>query len=277
MNGNVDTRTLCVIGNSPHSAHEGYLCENHLQRFANTLRSIEEEYATLSAVPSMQVRSGRGGSLPSHRSPARLDAIVATDRRRGTGHLGSDDEDPWALDDTASVLDALHSWARVVREERGLEQPTHVTVSGERDTLSRHLTWIASQEWADESYGEFQALLGQLRATNGTSAAKPAARCWIPAADGPCNGPIWINWVDGYAHCGDCRETWTGEQLAELNARIEELSRPRTEDGRVMMTVAQIVARFGGNANSVRLKLSRAGFASLNGYYDPAVFEKVTA
>lgn len=269
--------SLCVIGSTPHRADEGYLCGKHLQRFADILRDIEDEHAMLDAVPSMQIVSGRSGGLPSHRSPARLDVIVATDRRRGTGHLGSDYEDPWALDDTASVLDTLHSWARVVRDDRGFTAPDRITVAGERDTLSRSLTWIAGQEWVDECIREVQALLGQLRATNGTSAPKPIARCHLPTGDGECGGPIHQDWVNGCAYCGECRSTWTGQELADLNRRIEELSQPRTDDGRVMMTVAQIIARFGGNANSVRVKLSRAGIKGVDGYYDTAVFESAAA
>lgn len=265
----------CVIGSKPHMADSGYLCSGHAQKLADTLRELEDEYALLSAVPSMMIRSGRGGSLASHRSPAVLDVLVATDRRRGTGHIGSDAEDPWGLDDTASVLDVLHSWARVVREERGLAAPQQVTVSGERDLLTRHLPWVAGQAWVDDAYGELRALLGQLKATNGTAEVKPTARCHLPAADGSCGGDIRVD--DGYAYCGKCGETWTNEQACVLLEQIHALSRPLTDDGRAMMTVAELVVRFGGNANSVRVRLSRAGIRGVDGYYDTAAFEGVVA
>jgi hypothetical protein len=264
---------MCVIGTSPHRADEGYLCLRHLQRFADVLRDIEDEASLLDARPSMQVVAGRSGSLKSERAPAVLDVIVANDPRRGA----VDYSDPWALDDTASVLGTLHDWARVVREERQLSPAEQITITGERDCLTRNLNWIAAQPWCDDALDELTALLGQLQNTNHTAAAKPLARCHLSADEGQCGGAIRVNWEDGYAHCGKCRATWTGEELAALNARIEDLARPRTHDGRVMMTVAQIVARFGGNANAVRVRLSRAGIKGVDGYYDTAVFERVSA
>jgi hypothetical protein len=111
----------CAIGDKPHAAVVGLLCDNHFTKLGAILRDVEDQAAMLSAVPSMQIATGtRGGSLASHRAPARLDVIVANDRRRGTGIPVSGEPDPWGFDDTASILDVLHSWARVVREERGL-------------------------------------------------------------------------------------------------------------------------------------------------------------
>lgn len=272
---------VCAATGCGHNQAPGaILCAVDIGKLGDWLAIITTQYELLSAVPTMAGREHGtigGSTLASHRSPGITGVIAMRDPRRGTGRIAYDDADPWGLDDTASVLDTLHSWARVVREDRGFTSPDRVTVASERDTLSRSLTWIAGQEWVDECMKEVQALLGQLRATNGTSAPKPIARCHLATGDGECGGPIHQDWVNGCAYCGECRATWTGQELADLNRRIEELSRPRTEDGRVMMTVAQIVARFGGNPNSVRVKLSRAGIKGVDGYYDTGVFDTATA
>ena len=110
----------CVVHSKPTEARHGLLCVAHFDRLADMLRQIEEEAAILSAVPSMAIRTGSGGgSLASTRAPARLDVLVHLDTRRGTGRSETDD-DQIAAGQTLPVLDVLHSWARVVREERGL-------------------------------------------------------------------------------------------------------------------------------------------------------------
>src|SRR5690349_8075404 len=124
----------CVIcgGDREH----GYLCASCYSRLSSMLREIEDEAAILSAVPSMAIRTGAGGgSLASHRSPAVIDALVALDPRRGTGRIGYDDADPWGIDNTASVLETLHSRARTVREDLGYQTPARVTVASERELL----------------------------------------------------------------------------------------------------------------------------------------------
>lgn len=145
-----------------------------------------------------------------------------------------------------------------------------VTIASERRLLSTHLTWIAGQPWVDDMYHELSALLAQLRATNGTAEPKPVARCHH------CEGPIRVDTLNGYAFCAQCRATWTGPQLIDLAAIAEEARRPRTDDGRAMMTVAQIVEQFGGNAKAVRMRLARYGVTAVDGHFDPAIFEKVT-
>jgi hypothetical protein len=86
-----------------------------------------------------------------HPAPARLDVLVHRDTRRGTGKSETED-DELAAGKTLPVLDVLHSWARVVREERGFTSQAAVTISGERDVLTRALDWIAEQPWVDEMY-----------------------------------------------------------------------------------------------------------------------------
>ena len=241
------TTRACVVHSKPTEARHGLLCTVHFDRLADMLREVEEQAAILSAVPSMAIRTGSGGgSLASERAPARLDVLVHLDSRRGTGKSETED-DELAAGKTLPVLDVLHSWARVVREERGFASRSAVTVSGERDILTRALDWIAEQSWCDEMYAEVRQLVGQLKAANGTQPEKPVGRCYLPNETGVCDGPIWVDDAAGHAHCGRCKATWDGPQLAMLSFELEqqraEAARPKTEDGRRMLTAEEMCSK----------------------------------
>jgi hypothetical protein len=272
----------CVVHSKPTEARHGLLCVAHFDRLADMLREIEEEAAILSAVPSMAIRTGSGGgSLASTRSPARLDVLVHLDTRRGTG-MSETDDDQHAAGQTLPVLDVLHSWARVVREERGFASRAAVTISGERDVLTRALDWIAEQPWVDEMFTEVRQLVGQLKAANGTQAEKPVGRCYLPNDTGICDGPVWVDTAMGHAHCGRCKQTWTGAQLLLLKEQMEldriERARPRTEDGRRMLTAEEMCTLLGIRLGAFRVRVHRMRVVSVDGHYDPDVFvSKATA
>jgi hypothetical protein len=268
----------CVVHSKPAEARHGLLCIAHFDRLADMLREIEEESAILSAVPSMAIRNGSGGgSLASTRAPARLDVLVHLDSRRGTGRSETDD-DQHAAGQTLPILDVLHSWARVVREERGFADRAAITISGERDILTRALDWIAEQPWVDEMFGEVRQLVGQLKAANGTQDEKPVGRCYLPSDTGVCDGPIWVDDVMGHAHCGRCRETWTGAQLLLLKEQMEldriERARPRTDDGRRMLTAEEMCSLLGVRLNAFRVRVHRMRVVSVDGHYDPEQFQE---
>ncbi len=287
-----DDPALCVLGSRPHRADPGLLlCAAHLDRLANTLRTIEDEAIHLETRPSMAIRYDHGGGgLASERSPARIDALVLRDRRRGTGIPRSGEPDVWGYDETPSVLETLHSWARVVREERDLGVPASVTITGERDTLSRHLSWAAAQPWIDEMHDDLRKLAAHLKRVNGTQPDRPVGRCYLPVEsyaggqpngsvrlDGTCNGPVWVDDAAGHAHCGACRSTWDGPQLALLKHALDqarlEAARPRTADGRRMLTAAELVAAgIVSTVSNVRVIAHRLGAPAVSGHYDPALF-----
>jgi hypothetical protein len=155
---------------------------------------------------------------------------------------------------------------------------TQVTISGERDLLTRHLDWIAAQPWVDEFYDELRRLLNQLRAANGTQEDRPVGRCYLPDQIGLCNGPIWLDTAAGHAHCGRCRATWDGPQLAhlqwEMDKAREEAARPHTADGRQMLTAQELAEQKKIRVSAVRMRLSRLGAKAQHGsYYDPDVFD----
>lgn len=284
--------TGCVVHSKPAEARHGLLCEAHFTRLSTMLRDVEDEAAILSAVPSLAIRTGSGGgSLASTRTPARLNVLVHTDRRRGTGKSETED-DALAAGQTLPILDVLSSWARIVREEcptlrrreRGLDPgPDWLTVTRERDVLTRNLEWVAEQPWCDEMYTDIRQLLSQLRAANGTQPEKPVGRCYLPNDTGLCDGPIWVDDAAGHAHCGRCRQTWDGAQLAMLSFELErakaEASRPKTENGRRMLTAEELVAQgYVSSVSNVRVKAHRAGIVSVDGHYDPEAFgERMTA
>ncbi|MCW2899958.1 MAG: hypothetical protein JWO67_2223 [Streptosporangiaceae bacterium] len=254
-----DPTARCVIGTREHQAHDGYLCENHLQRLSRTLREIEDEAVQLEAAPSMALRFDQsGGGLASEQAPGRLNVLAFRDGRTRRWEPWTDDDrpayqrlapksiGPWCLlcdhdtcsawragrrrdlhDDEmdsgsaelASVLAELHNWARLVREERGLASPERVTVTGERDTLTRHLLWCADQPWIDEMYADLTKLLRQLKRVNGTTEIA-AGICGSLQADGLlCDGKVWHIMIkhDGEPdepgfRCGTCRRVWTGTE-----------------------------------------------------------------
>lgn len=288
----------CVVHSKPAEARHGLLCIAHFDRLADMLREVEEEAAILSAVPSMAIRTGSGGgSLASTRAPARLDVLVHRDTRRGTGKSETDD-DQLAAGQTLPILDVLHSWARVVREERALTSPESVTVSGERDTLTRSLDWIAEQPWIDEMFTEVRQLVGQLKAANGHRADRPYSHCPTVVNGHNCTGEVWLrdevqavwrvytdrcaqNWepAPGAAVCDTCGSTWiTDGDKARLKRMVDDLaadlSRPRTEDGRRMLTAEEMCAKLKIKPGTFRVRVHRAGVESVDGHYDPDLFQR---
>lgn len=219
----------CTIPGKPHRAEVGlFVCRHHLDEIGEWLWDVQREAELLDANPSMQsdLNRTRGGGLASHRSPARLEAIVARDRRRVsydelTGLAG--------VDDTLSVYAVLHGYAAMVRVGRNIGVPTRtvvrrlegwsgplcdtcqhrscrylqyrhivavpLTVASERQILSRHLDWAAGQPWIDDLWADLRKLRGQLQNVNGTSDPKPIpGRCPRLAAGTvatECGGHLW--------------------------------------------------------------------------------------
>ncbi len=123
-----NSTTCCAIPGRPHPATDGMLCRGHLESLGRMLRDVEDEAIQLETRPSMAISyNSSGGGLASQQAPIRLDARALRDRRRGTGITRDYDFDVTGWDDTASVLETLHSWARLVRQERRITAPA-VTV-----------------------------------------------------------------------------------------------------------------------------------------------------
>ena len=310
----------CVIGAKVHQADHGLLCASHEQILRNTLREIEFEAEHLDAAPSMAIRLGGGhGGLASERANARLVVVAMTDKRttaHGTRPAGPACHCCWhdtcmivrrwqdAYDAQAveimSVLGTLYGWGRVVREERDMAGPEHITVSGERDWLDKQMIWIVEQPWVDNFYSDLRKLLGQIRGANATGPDKPYCACPVITNGDPCRGEVWVHdelqpvwrrypdrcaatWeqAPGAAVCDTCGAKWVtpGDfaRLRKMNeSAADELGRPRTEDGEEMLTAQELVDH--GHVSSVgnvRVQVHRRGIVAVDGYYDPRQFGRV--
>lgn len=325
--------SACVVHSKPAEARHGLLCDAHFERLDDMLRAIEDEAAMLSAVPSMAIQTGSGGgSLASERAPARLEVLAALDPRTKRWEPETEQRyvppapkqiGPWCLfcdhetctawragrrrdlhDDEqdagsamlASVLEELHNWARLVREERELQPPDAVTISGERHLLVRHLEWIAEQPWVDECFGDIRKLLGLLQDVNKTKPDRPAGSCFLLTETGVCGGKIWrratrhtawrvvfdrctqesVDLSDGPAYCESCGQEWDGADLDRLNLILEqqrkEAARPKTDDGSRMLTAEELSSQLRISLNAVRIIVSRKRIPNVKGYYDPGHF-----
>ena len=267
----------CVIGAREHQAHDGlYVCRGHLEQLGATLRAIEDQAALLDPAPSMSARtdSGRGG-LASERSPARLDVLAhldprsrryvaldppttdhkptpksvgpwclmcdhqtCSDWRAGRQRDRHDDEADAGSDRIMSVLAVLHSWATVVREDRALTPPEHVTLTGERDLLTRHLDWLCEQPWVDEFHAEVTELEARLRGFNHDEPDRPLSGWCYKLVDGEeCGGRLWparpahssgyrpAEGPDAVVCERDRRHRWEGVDLARLAIIVEQQRR----------------------------------------------------
>lgn len=309
---------LCVIGQHPHPTDHGFICGKHEVILRNTLREIEFEAEHLDASPSMEMRLGNGHSgLASERANGRLNVVAMNDKRttaHGVRTVGPACHSCWhdtcmvirrwqdAYDaqaiDIMSVLGTLHGWGRIVREEREMVGPEHITVSGERDFLDRQLIWCGEQPWISEMYGDLRTLLGQIQGANATGPDKPYCACPVITDGRPCRGEVWVHdelqpvwrrypdrcaatWEDapGAAVCDMCGAKWaTIADKARLKVMVsdaaDELARPRTQDGEPMLTAEEIVARgLVSSVSNVRVIAHRLGAVGTGGYYDPRLFD----
>lgn len=234
-----DQRPLCGASACTRPQAPGIrLCAPDSDRLGQWIARIGDEYAQLSAVPSMQAReayTGGAGGLASQRSVGDLSVMSLRDRRS----RDRDEEDPDG-NGVRGVLEVLESWARVIREERGIATPTHAlayvradrpagpvcdpqqpvcrhttcrqwtwrgrglthaTVSSERRLVATHLDWALTQDWCDELYRDIRQVWGLLTARNNPQPYTARRSC-------ACGGQI--RWRDGAAECGSCGTRTTG-------------------------------------------------------------------
>jgi hypothetical protein len=212
----------CHVGTGP--ARAAVACEpgkllcsgkrSCTERLGSWLQSIVSNYALLPTVVEHGTVAGNPESAHTKRpdppAPMRLDVVDLLDTR-----------------DQRGVLGVLHSWARIVREDRRLHEPcatcthqpgTHwttpkkphctaigctcpryllpqATVAGEAAFLASHLAWITGQDWGCELYAELRPLARQLSDAVGEFRPRPVGRCMalVPVAVGNINDAATID------------------------------------------------------------------------------------
>jgi hypothetical protein len=157
------------------------------------------------------------------------------------------DETGW--DDTPSILESLHSWARLIREERQLTPPERVTVVGERALLTRQLDWAPSSRGSTSCTTRSADLAGRVGRANDTIEI-PVGTCESLQPDGSvCDGNVWhvLLRPDGKIErghnpapqpddepgfrCGKCRRVWTGTDAVRKRDQMWRDEMARKEAG----------------------------------------------
>jgi hypothetical protein len=200
------------------------LCAPDAERLGQWIARIADEYAQLSAVPSMQGRepgTGGAGGLASQRSVGDLTVMAMRDKR--SRERDAEDGDG---NGARGVLEVLGSWATLIREERDLTVPTttvtHVFRSGvvwsidvptpasilsERRLIAAHLDWALTRDWCDELYDDVRQLWNLLQGRNNPQPHTASRPC-------PCGGSI--RWRDGAAECSSCGTRTTGLDVIRM-------------------------------------------------------------
>ena len=207
--------SLCLLCPRSTPAEVGMLCEWHADRIAGELVDIALWWALLPEllVPGSGEDDGnvRGKRIDSP-SPVRLDVVAVMDPRTSVG-LGGDD--------VTGVRCVIHSWARVVVEERewsGLDG----TLTRDLDTLTKSAGWIAGQPWVDDYARELHAAWKELRAVVGIRPPTVVGRCPVTDADGECGGPLHQDrWGGMGVRCARCGAHWDDRQLRRLGLAID--------------------------------------------------------
>lgn len=202
--------TTCIAAhpNDPPLALDGLrLCRHHHSRLARDLADIITCWSLLSELHEPS-RGGTGhhGKRADPPAPVNIDVTDVTDPR------------------TSSVIAAM-GWAQIVVEERRLAvAPSDVADAAA--LLTRHIEWVAAQDWADEACDEIGQAARTLRHITGDMPERPIGTCRAPDIRDPsqdCGGPL--RWIDGTLSvvCSRCGDTWHMDSLIHLG-RVSPLN-----------------------------------------------------
>lgn len=299
-----DTAARCVLGDSdkPHPAAVGsFACESHRDRLYDELRGILDTVARIAIRPAATGTpgGGRSGTLASQRSLLDLESLALAGPI-APGEITT--SDGW---DEHHPVAVVGSWARLVREERAITPPAGpASLTTDVDLLIRQLDWCCAQPWIDDMAAELGDSFARVRRAD-PDRHRPGdeGRCPI-VGDGPagtCGGRLqrdrgtvpWLVRADrcervavdapaGPIRCQRCGATWATEsdeaRLRVMRADVaRDALRPRTDDGRPMLTAAELAQQHGIKVSAVRMRLSRAGMRAVNGHYDPDALKRPTS
>lgn len=205
-----DATCIAAHDDDPPLALPGLrLCRRCRTRLARDLADIITNWRLLSELHEPgRGGSGHHGKRADPPAPVNLDVADITDPR------------------TSQVIAAM-GWAQIVVEERRLATaPTDVAEAAA--LLTRHLEWVAAQEWAGEACDEIGQAARMLRHLTGDAPERSIGTCRAPDPRDPsrdCGGPL--RWVDGTLSvvCSRCHDTWTEQDLTAM-ARVVDVWLP---------------------------------------------------
>lgn len=206
---------LCVMAHpDPAAASVGLLCEHHAQRITWQLADILDWWALLPAllIPTSDGEGNHRGKRIDSPSPIRLDVVAVGDLRTGMAV---------APGDIVGVRFVLHTWARVVIEERQWSAQQLGSVWQDVGVLERSADWIAEQPWVDDYAHEVAAAHRQLRHIAGVRPPTVIAHCPVVDEHGECGGALHQDrWGGMGVTCDRCGARWGDVELRRLGLVI---------------------------------------------------------
>lgn len=246
--GQSSTYAVCSIEGGCGHLHRGnclccrekdagtrYACPDCVDAMRRRLREIETYAAMLPhMLEPMRDDAARRAPGFSSTPPLRVEAVVALDPRSRPGASVDRDWDPEIDDEehTSSILGALHSMARWIREEQKLPEPSKgPTIVREVGYLLGAVDWCAQQQWVNELFEDIRKLHSQDRRLAKDSPPGPLANCLVVG----CKGSVfWARDVPDPANPGEtldaarcnsepCGRVYVGADLVRLKGvgRVE--------------------------------------------------------
>lgn len=186
-------------------------CEDQLRGWTKTIPENHTllptfvEHGTTDRNPD--TKSTKAAEAPA---PMRLEIIDLLDTRLGRKWQGTA-----TTNDRRGVLGTVLTIANEIADRRDMTPP-QATVYAACDYITRHLTWLTTQEWAAEVHAELKSLNRNLQDAIGDYRPKPVGKCHVEdEATQRCGGPLMANRYGG-VRCARCHATWDAAHLRQL-------------------------------------------------------------
>lgn len=267
---------VCATRKRQTRLKHGHCCAGCADRIAADLRAIPELAAMAAA--SLVPGSGSGGAMSTHygpKEPIRLEAVDPA-----LAHVNPDPDDDGSA---TTVLELLESWARIVRDDRGLtrygpasEQHVLSTGAAINDTtatlvgvcafLGAHVGWIVSDpEFLLEGFAREVALCKRAVIRWDTERKESDgwfADCPHDAGGGTCGYRLRIdgNDVDSYFICPRCGSEWSVDRLMLVAAE--------TSDASMWLDCEAVIKRYGVDRTTLERWVRKGRITKWHGLYD---------
>jgi len=211
-----DHCVVCSTKEKPKPAEPGKMvCFKDSGRILRYLRELEEYLPTLSLLKSPPGITEYSAPVFGSRSPANDSAIVHTDWRSESSNLTGE------MDGGMGALGVVASWARAVREERGLEGPQRATLTTEVTCLRSNHDWITAQPFVDEYAKELRDVHGMVRSLAHDPVPRPVGKCIRFKGNVECKGDVFELDDASGVRCSRCGDVYTGLDLDRLRVAQE--------------------------------------------------------